>query len=270
MAVQTARQAVQLVRKLGRRKTRDAERRFLIEGITFVEEALRSECALDCLIYTAKMLQRHKGQALLERVREQGVPVFLVDERLYQDLSDTETPQGVLAVAPQPVWRQTDLLQRPGSLLLALDGLQDPGNLGSILRTGDGAGVDGVWLGQGTVDLYNSKVLRATMGSVFRLPAFDGVDLPLLLPELKAGGMRIVAAVPCSGQSYFQADLRHRRLLLLIGNEAHGISRSLLDLADQTVSIPLRPEVESLNAAVAAALLIYEVQRQRLQGGGYG
>jgi TrmH family RNA methyltransferase len=265
MAVKTARQAVQLARRLGRRKARDAERRFVIEGITFVEEALRSESALDCLVYTAKMLQHRKGWALLDRVRERGVPAFLVDERLYEDLTATETPQGVLAVAPQPAWRQSDLLQRSSSLLLALDGLQDPGNLGTILRTGDGAGVDGVWLGQGTVDLYNPKVLRATMGSVFRLPAFAGVDLTLLLPELKAEGMQVVAAVPHAGQSYFQANLKHPRLVLLIGNEAHGISRSLADLADQAVSIPLRPEVESLNAAVAAALLIYEVRRQRLE-----
>ena len=194
------------------------------------------------------------------------MPAFLVGERLYEELSATETPQGVLAVVQRPVWRQSELLRRPTGLFLALDGLQDPGNLGAILRTGDGAGVDGAWLGQGTVDLYNPKVLRATMGSVFRLPAFTGVDLPLLLPELKAGGMRVVAAVPHAGQSYFQADLKHPRLLLLIGNEAHGISRSLVDLADQAVSIPLRPEVESLNAAVAAALLIYEVRRQRLEG----
>jgi TrmH family RNA methyltransferase len=265
MAVKTARQAVQLARRLGRRKVRDVERRFVIEGITFVEEALRSESVLDCLVYTAKMLQHRKGWALLGRVRERGVPTFLVDERLYEDLTATEAPQGVLAVALQPAWRQSDLLQRPSSLLLALDGLQDPGNLGTILRTGDGAGVDGVWLGQGTVDLYNPKVLRATMGSVFRLPVFPGVDLAMLLPELKADGVQVVAAAPHAGQSYFQTDLKHPRLLLLIGNEAHGISRSLLDLADQVVRIPLRPEVESLNAAVAASLLIYEVRRQRVE-----
>jgi TrmH family RNA methyltransferase len=264
MAVKTARQAVQLTRRLGRRKAREAERRFVIEGITFVEEALRSESVLDCLLYTAKMLQHRNGWALLNRVRERGVPAFLVDEHLYGELTATETPQGVLAVALQPVWQSSDLLQRPSNLLLALDGLQDPGNLGTILRTGDGGGVDGVWLGQGTVDLYNSKVLRATMGSVFRLPAFPGVDLATLLPELKDGGVQVVAAAPHAGQSYFQTDLKHPRLLFLIGNEAHGISRNLLDLADQVVRIPLRPEVESLNAAVAAALLIFEARRQRL------
>jgi TrmH family RNA methyltransferase len=266
MEVRTARQAVQLARRLGRRKAREIEQRFVIEGITFVDEALSSASAVECLVYTERMPLHRKGQALLNRAREQGVPAFQVDEQTYEELSDTETPQGVLAVAQKPVWRQTELLQRPAGLFLALDGLQDPGNLGAILRTGDGAGVDGVWMGQGTVDLYNPKVLRATMGSVFRLPAFAGVDLPLLLPELKAVGMRVVAAVPHAGQSYFQADLKHRRLLLLIGNEALGISRSLLALADQTVSIPLRPVVESLNAAVAAALLIYEVRRQQLEG----
>jgi TrmH family RNA methyltransferase len=257
---------MQLARRLGRRKVREIEQCFVIEGVTFVDEALRSASAVECLVYTEKILLHLKGQALLNRAREQGVPAFQVDEQLYEELSDTETPQGALAVAQKPVWRQSELLQRPTGLFLALDGLQDPGNLGAILRTGDGAGVDGVWLGQGTVDLYNPKVLRATMGSIFRLPAFAGVDLPLLLPEMKAGGIRVVAAVPHAGLSYFQTDMKHHRLLLLIGNEAHGISRGLLNLADQAVSIPLRPVVESLNAAVAAALLIYEVQRQRLEG----
>lgn len=265
MEVRTVRQAVQLARRLNRRKFREIEQRFVIEGITFVDEALRSGSLVDCLVYTEKMLQHQKGRALLDHVREQGVPAFLVDERQYGDLSDTETPQGVLAVVQKPVWRESELLQQLAGLFLALDGLQDPGNLGTILRTGDGAGVNGVWLGQGTVDLYNPKVLRATMGSIFRLPAFTGVDLPLLLREVKAAGTQVVAAVPHAGQSYFQADLRHQRLLLLIGNEAHGINSDLIALADQLVSVPLRPEVESLNAAVAAALLIYEVRRQRLE-----
>lgn len=264
MEIRTTRQAVQLARRLGRRKVRDVERRFVIEGITFVEEALRSDSVVECLVYSERMLQHQRGWALLDNAREQGLPAFLVDEPLYGELSDTETPQGVLAVVQKPAWQQGLLLQQQTGLLLALDGLQDPGNLGTILRTGDGAGVSGVWLGQGTVDLYNPKVLRATMGSIFRLPSFSGVDLPLLLTELKTSGWQVVAAVPHTGQSYFQADLRHTRLLLVIGNEAHGISRDLVALADQVVSIPLRPEVESLNAAVAAALLIYEVQRQRL------
>jgi TrmH family RNA methyltransferase len=212
------------------------------------------------------MLLRRKGQSLLSRARSQGVPVFQVDEQPYDKLSDTETPQGVTAVVQKPVWRQSELLQRPTGLFLALDGLQDPGNLGAILRTGDGAGVDGVWLGHGTVDLYNPKVLRATMGSIFRIPTFAGVDLLSLVSELKARNVQVLAAVPHAGQSYFKADMKQPHLLLMIGNEARGISRSLLNLADQAVSVPLRPVVESLNAAVAAALLIYEVKRQRAEG----
>lgn len=265
MKIATARQAVLLARRLGRRKHREAERRFVIEGVTFVAEALQSKSEVHCLVYTEKLLRRQRGRALLDRSRERGVPAFLVDDHLYDSLTGAETPQGVLAVAAQPIWRQEEVLSRPDGLYLALDGLQDPGNLGAILRTGDAAGVDAAWLGRGTVDPYNPKALRATAGSIFRLPSFPGSDLDLLLPELKAGGVRIVAAAPHAGQSYFQAELKHPRLLLLIGNEAHGISRRLLALADQVVSIPLRPEVESLNAAVAAALLIYEVRRQQAE-----
>ncbi len=263
MEIETARQAVLLARKLGQRKAREAEGRFTIEGITFVTEALRSGAPVDCLVYTEKILQHRKGRVLLGQFQKRGVPAFLVGERLYEGLTDTETPQGVLAVVEQPAWRQGDVMSRPGGLYVALDGIQDPGNLGTILRTGDGIGLDAVWLGLGTVDLYNPKVLRATAGSIFRLPSFPGTGLDKLLPELKAGGARIVAAVPHAGQSYFEADLKHQRLLLLIGNEARGVRRDLLALADQVVNIPLRPEVESLNAAVAAALLLYEAYRQR-------
>lgn len=266
VGVKTARQAVQLVRRLGRRKAREADRLFVVEGITFVEEALQSGQAVECLVYAGKLHRRQKGQALLDRAWERRVPAFPVEERLYEILSATETPQGVLAVVQKPVWRQPELLQRPDSLFLALDGLQDPGNLGAILRTGDGAGVDGVWLGQGAVDPYNPKALRATMGSILRLPVFTGVDLALLLPELKLQGVQVAAAVPHAGRNYFQADMKHPRLLLLIGGEARGISGDLLALADQELSIPLRPEVESLNAAVAASLLIYEARRQRSGG----
>lgn len=257
---------MQLVRRLGRRKAREADSLFVVEGITFVDEALQSGQAFECLVHTGRLQRHRKGQALLDRARERRVPAFLVEERLYEILSDTETPQGVLAVVQKPAWRQAELLQRPDSLFLALDGLQDPGNLGTILRTGDGAGVDGVWLGQGTVDPYNPKALRATMGSILRLPVFTGIDLGVLLLELKRRGVQVAAAVPHDGLNYFQANLKHPRLLLLIGGEARGIGTELLALADQRLSIPLRPEVESLNAAVAASLLIYEVRRQRSGG----
>lgn len=256
-------QVLQFARNLKKRSAREAGRRFLIEGPNFVAEALKAGVCLDFILYTEKILRREKGRNVLQQARLRRIPSFLIGEREFQRLSETETPQGILAVGAKPVWREEELLAQPEGIFLALDGIQDPGNLGTIIRTGDGVGVSAVYLGRGTVDLYNPKVLRATMGSIFRVPAFSNVDLSELLEKMRRLNVFIVASVPHAGVAYFRANLRHPRLALVVGNEARGISAELKTLADEIVSIPTRPEVDSLNAAVAASLVLYEIYRQK-------
>lgn len=263
MQIKSLKHALRLARELKKRKYREATGRFLIEGINFVDDAIKSGAVVDCLILTEKVCCKDKGKKLLRHVHSQGIPLFFVDEAVFAELADTETPQGVLAVGSMPVWDASKVAMSQDALLLALDGLQDPGNLGTIIRSSDGVGVDGVFLGEGTVDLYNSKVLRSTMGSVFRIPVFSKVDLVSLLLRLREAGFKIVAADPRASLKYYQADFKKGRFLILIGNESRGIRQELLDLVDLSVCIPLREEVESLNAGVAAALLLYEVYRQR-------
>lgn len=261
--IRTVKQAVQLARELKRRKYREATRRFLIEGINFVGDALKSGIRVDYLLITEKIRQRQKGRMFLQHALSREIPFFFVKEDILARLADTENPQGVLAVASMPVWDENEVIAGENALLLALDSIQDPGNLGTIIRSGDGVGVNGVFLGGGTVDIYNPKVLRSTMGSVFRVPAFPKTDLMPLIQNLREMGFSIVAADPRANFKYYQADFRKGRFLVLIGNESHGISPALLELVDLGVCIPLRKEVESLNAAVATALILYEVFRQR-------
>ena len=266
LEVKTAKQAIRLARDLKRRKHRESRDRFLIEGVNFVEEALLSGVNLDYLLVTEKLCRREKGKAVLDLAGSREITLFFVEEDVLAKLADTGTPQGVLAVCSMPSWNESEALQRSDAFLVALDGLQDPGNLGTIIRSCAGVGASGVFLGEGTVDLYNPKVLRSTMGTVFGVPTFHKVELTSLVKKLKRLGFLTIAADPRADLKYYHADFRKSPLLVLIGNEGRGISSDLLDLVDLRVCIPLREGVESLNASVAAALILYEIYRQRDSG----
>lgn len=261
--VQTAKQAVRFARDLKKRKLRHVTKQFLIEGINFVEDALLNRAEISYLLVSDQLCQREKGRSVIELAQSRGVPFFCVQEKILARLADTETPQGILAVCKMPVWDEEQVIQGQDALLVALDGVQDPGNLGTMIRAGAGVGANGFFLGEGTVDLYNSKVLRSTMGTVFQVPVFHQVRLVPFIKRLKSMGLITVAADPRGEIKYYGADFRKGPLLVIIGNESRGISAELLEAVDLRVSIPLAEGVESLNAAVAAALILYEIFRQR-------
>ncbi len=263
MKIKTAEQAIRSARYLKLRKHRQSTKRFLIEGASFVQDALVNGAEIDCLLASDSFLQKKKGKLLSEFARSRGIPFFSVKENILCSLADTETPQGIVAVGRMPVWSEEQVIHGQDTVLVALDGLQDPGNLGTIIRSGAGAGVNGFFLGEGTVDLYNSKVLRSTTGMVFQVPVFHQARLVPLINRLKSLGYIAVAADPGARVKYYRTDFRKGALAIIIGNEGGGISRELLDIADLRVAIPLAEGVESLNAAVAAALILYEICRQR-------
>ncbi|HBG23067.1 MAG TPA: RNA methyltransferase [Peptococcaceae bacterium] len=259
----TAKQAVRFARDLQKRKHRHDTKHFFIEGINFVEDALLNRAEIRYLLVSDKLCQKEKGKGVMELAQSRGVPFFCVQENALARLADTETPQGILAVCKMPVWDEEQVIQGQDALLVALDGVQDPGNLGTMIRTGAGIGVNGFFLGEGTVDLYNSKVLRSTMGTTFQVPAFHRVQLIPFIKRLKSMGFKTVAADPRAEIKHYGADFRKGPLVVIIGNESRGISPELLKAVDLRVSIPLAEGVESLNAAVAAALVLYEIFRQR-------
>lgn len=247
---------IQLVRALlNRRAEREETGRFVIEGVRLCEEALNANWLPEQVFVSPVLSSR--GVNLVQRFIAQNVPVEEVDQRVLDQFSDTQTSQGILAIVPQMI--------RPipagWDFLLVLDGLRDPGNLGTILRTAAAAGVQGALLTPGTADPFAPKVVRAGMGAHFRLPIrfSDWEGIRSLAAQR---GARIWLADVNRGEVCWRADLRGP-LALVIGSEAEGAQPEAYAVADGLVHIPMPGASESLNAAVAASILIFEVIRQR-------
>ena len=177
----------------------------------------------------------------------------VVENSVFRSLSDTVNPQGILAVVRKPKWEDMKNIQSGGRILL-LDGIRDPGNMGTIVRTAEAAGVKTVYMSPDCVDLYNPKVIRSTMGSVFRVPCIT-LDLKSVIERLKKSGIMVYATSLGASESYREADLSDAAVI--IGSEANGVRPEILDAASKCIKIPMAGQVESLNAAVSAAVLMF-------------
>jgi TrmH family RNA methyltransferase len=250
---------VQLAAKLGReRRAREESGLALLEGIRLMEEALRSGVALEQVLWSEELLERERGRALLADLKAAGVRLVRVTPAALAKAADTETPQGVVGLFRPRQWRLSEL--GPG-LVLLLENLQDPGNLGTILRSMEALGGAGVVLAGG-VDPYNPKVIRGAMGALFRLPVIK-CSLGDALRHLKGERRQVWVADLGGAHAPWQADLSGQAALI-IGNEGNGPSAEAVAGADGVVTIPMIGPTESLNAGVAASLLLYEAMRQRL------
>ena len=187
----------------------------------------------------------------------------IIDDSLMQKLSDTKTPQGVLCVVRRQEHTLEQILENKGRLYVILEDIQDPGNLGTIMRTGEGAGVAGVIMSKGCVDIYNPKTIRSTMGSIYRVPFVYVDDLGQAIDKVRAAGIKVYAA-HLKGQKNY-CDVSYARSAFLIGNEGNGLTDATADKADEYIRIPMEGKVESLNAAVATSILMYEHLRQQKQ-----
>jgi TrmH family RNA methyltransferase len=230
-----------------------------IEGMRIIEEAIRSGLKLETVFFSASAEARaHK---LLPQLGA-NVETLLLPDKLFQTAVPSETPQGVAALVRCKQFNLEDVLAKSQiGPLLAIAGLQDPGNLGTILRSAEAFGVGGVLLGEGTVGAFNSKVVRASAGSVFRLP-MARAKLLQLLPQLGELGVRTVATSSHSGTKLHQAKLSGA-IAIFIGSEGAGLPRELMARIEETVVIPHSTAVESLNAGVAASIVLYEAAKQR-------
>lgn len=249
---------VKLIRKLHRGKERRSQQCFLLEGTHLLQEACAVQYPLTTLCYTEAWQTRYP--ALWEAAVAQAERVEVVSPEILAKMATTVSPDGVLAIAPQRLSQPPD--QEMPNLGLVLETVQDPGNLGGMIRTAAAAGASGLWLSTDSVDLDHPKVLRASAGQWFRLPMQVCEDLTASVKQAQAAGVQVVATRPDADLVYWDADLRPPTLLLL-GNEGAGLSDTLSAIADVQVKIPLQPGVESLNVAIAAALILYEAQRQR-------
>ena len=238
---------------------------FVTEGIRMFREAPADRIEK---IYASESFSQNEAHArvLEEKLAQCGKDrLELVSDRVFAALSDTKTPQGVLCLVRQYRYGLDDLLQKPSPCVMVLENLQDPGNLGTILRAGEGAGISGVLMNRGCVDIYNPKTIRSTTGSVYRVPFCYTEDLAAGIAKLKKAGIPVFAAHLQGSCAYDEPDY-HRGCAFLIGNEGNGLTEETAALADQYIRIPMEGQVESLNAGVASALLMYEAFRQRRQG----
>lgn len=186
----------------------------------------------------------------------------VVSDSVFRAVSDTQTPQGILAVVHMPYYKLEDMLCGEKTHLLLLESVQDPGNLGTMVRTGEGAGITGVVMNRTTVDLFNPKTIRSTMGSIYRVPFLVAEDFPETLKEIRSRGVALYAA-HLKGEKHYDAFSYTEATGFMIGNEGNGLSDEIAGLADSYIRIPMGGQVESLNAAISASLLMYECNRQR-------
>ena len=254
-ANQQVKQLIQLNRK---RKLRDERGVFVAEGLKMFQEAPRDR--IERVYVSESFFAAHRKEIDLE-----GIDWEMMQDSVFKAASDTQTPQGVLCIVRRQNWELEEFLRKETPLLLLLENLQDPGNLGTIVRTGEAAGVTGILMSRETVDIYNPKVIRSTMGSVFRVPFLYADDLFGALRELQKKGVRFYAA-HLEGTSVYDEEDYQAPCGFLIGNEGSGLSREIAAFADARIRIPMEGEVESLNAAVAASVLLFETARQRRGG----
>ena len=237
---------VQSWRSLKDRKGRKETGCFLVEGRKMVEEALHSRFPVEAVLADESRLAELSLPA--------NVPVYALPEHVLAAVCDTKTPQGVAAVV-----RMTGS-ESLGSRLVALDGVQDPGNVGTIIRTADAAGLDGVLLSAQCADAFSPKVLRATMGSVFRMGIRVTDNLPGELTRLKEAGFSILSS-QLDGTPFYEREPVGERFCLVIGSEGNGVTPEVQQVATHRVKLPMRGGAESLNAAVAAGIMMYELMR---------
>ena len=243
----------ELVQLQKKSKARSKAKKFVVEGIRMVKETPRDR--LEAL-YISESFWNKYGNPI------EGDFAEVLSDKVFAYVSDTKTPQGILAVVRQIEYDVKEMIQGQDAHILILDNLQDPGNLGTIFRTAEAAGVTGILLSMGCADIYNPKTIRSTMGSLYRMPFAYVEEFIETIQEVKKNGIKVFAAHLEGKNSYDQEDYR-KGSAFLIGNEGNGLRQEVADCADVRIRIPMQGQVESLNAAIAATVLMFEVSRQR-------
>jgi TrmH family RNA methyltransferase len=245
--------------------TRKKHKAFLLEGATFVAEALEDEAwAVLMVALTPEFSETERGQSIISEAQRKRVQVVLMAPALFEEISVTETPQGVIAAVRQPQAERLERLKIPTvATALVLEGLQDPSNVGAVVRVADAVGALAVLYTKGTADPYALKAVRASAGSLLHVPVVPVNSVSEAVNWLKANEFQIVGTVPEGGENVFEAEFGDR-VAVLIGNEARGLSEEARRSVDLSVTIPMVGKAESLNVAVAAGIVLYEILRRRL------
>jgi TrmH family RNA methyltransferase len=261
MLTSTDNPKVKYFHSLKTNKPRKTSGKFMVEGIHLVGEAIQSGL-LDRVIYSEKILETTDGKGLLGKIISAGIPNEEANDKVIRHLSDVETPQGIIASVKPKAVDIGSLFESPDPLIVVACGIQDPGNLGTIIRTADAAGCSGIILTQGTVNPYNDKVIRASSGSIFHLNIVKIDDIIEVVSALKRRGIKVVSTLVGAEKEYYSVDYSGP-VAVIIGSESKGLPAEIERLSDVSVSIPIIGQAESLNAAVSCAIVLYEALRQR-------
>ena len=258
-----ANKKVKLAAALKQRKQREKSGLFVAEGIRLCEMAAGSDWSISYGLLTSQLTSQPRGRDLTEKLSAKGVPLFEVPENIFAKAAGTDTPQGILLVMES---KNPSLpMQKAGTekpLYVIMDGVQDPGNAGTIIRTADAVGADGVIMLKGSVDAFADKVVRSTMGSIFHVPVYAGISAAELQAFVQAQDLQLLAtALDENAKPHFQQDFT-RGTAVVLGNEGNGVSAEVLTMAQKTY-IPMYGQAESLNVAMSAAIVLYEALRQR-------
>lgn len=249
---------IQLQKKSKARREQDV---FVIEGIKMFQET-PAHRLVKAYVSESFYQQIETNDSEQKEFILDDIDYEIVKDTVFHEISDTITPQGIMAIVRRSHYDLPQFLETPKAHLVFLEDLRDPGNLGTILRTGEGAGVTGIILSKSCVDIYNPKVIRSTMGSIYRIPHIYVDDFKETIIQAKNNGIDLYAA-HLDGQKDYDKEDYSDSCGILIGNEANGLSDEIAQLATRYIKIPMEGKVESLNAAIAAAILMYEVYRQR-------
>ncbi len=252
---------LKFLRSLSQKKVRETEGKFLLEGWKPLAEAIASSFTVGMIVVASGEDDTPERRIVLDAVRTRSIPVKEMTALELRQLTDTVTAQGVIALVHQKKDQLTDVALRNARLLVVGDAISDPGNLGSIVRSADWYAADMVLLGEGSVSLYNEKVIRSTAGSLFHVPVVEHLDLRTTLAHLRAAGYH-VAIADANGTTLDWPSSGWDRIALVVGNEAHGVAPALRTGADAIVSIARYGNAESLNVGVATAILLDRI-RQR-------
>lgn len=248
-------------KKLQLKKHREKTGHFLLEGIRLVEEALNAG-KLDRVFFSKTLLESERGLQLYHNIENSKlVKIYDVSNEVLRILAETETPQGIVGVSSRAEYSLADITDMGDGIILTTDGIQDPGNLGTMIRTAWAAGVKAVICLQGTVDPYNGKTVRASMGGIFYIPVLTGIEWDEFLAWARAQGFFLVAAESEGSDSYFRVTYKPKTVLI-IGNEGSGLQTVDIDDLDNRVRIPLEAGAESLNAGIACGIILFEIRKQ--------
>ncbi|SHK12867.1 TrmH family RNA methyltransferase [Paramaledivibacter caminithermalis] len=257
----TANNNIKHVKALHKKKYREAYNEFLVEGLRIMEYALDNNAEFNCVYYNNEITNSQRGNELLKRISSKNINLYKVNNKIFRHISTTDSPQGILGVVKRQHYDLKEIMKKDKFFLIILDRLQDPGNVGTIIRTSDAAGADGIIALKGTVDIYNSKTIRSTMGSIFTIPIINIDDVDELVKVLESNGADIIATTLKADKYNFEVQYGNKNAII-IGNEANGISDKLIRYSNIKVKIPIIGNAESLNASIASGIIIYELVRQ--------